>query len=309
MLIARDGTRTMLRRNVLIFHAGALGDFVLTWPLAIALGRLYPQSRIVYVTAASKGKLAEKVLGVDARDAETGWPALFAADASPDEAVSKALVGAHAIYDFVAGPASAWAANVARLAEGAEVTHLPGRPPAEYGKHVTDFLLDGLSARPAARTAVEQILRSVRERGVATRHTVGDAVVVHPGSGSTDKSWPLVNFVELARRLREKGRPVRFLLGEVERERWPASDVERLREFGDVVTPSDYVALHAALIGAAAFVGNDSGPTHLAGICGVPTIAIFRASDPNVWSPVGPRVTVVGSGDKAPGVEEVVGAL
>ena len=49
-----------LRRNVLIFHQAALGDFVVTWPLAVALGRLFPQSRVLYVTHASKGQLAER---------------------------------------------------------------------------------------------------------------------------------------------------------------------------------------------------------------------------------------------------------
>src|SRR5688500_10724765 len=65
--------RSMLRRNVLIFHAGALGDFVLSWPLALALGRLYPQSRVIYVTAGQKGALAERVLRVDSTDIESGW--------------------------------------------------------------------------------------------------------------------------------------------------------------------------------------------------------------------------------------------
>ena len=37
-------------RNILLFHAGALGDFVVTWPLALALARLHPQSRVFYVT-------------------------------------------------------------------------------------------------------------------------------------------------------------------------------------------------------------------------------------------------------------------
>ena len=54
-----------LRRNILLFHQGALGDFVLTWPIALALARIHPQSRVFYVTHAQKGKLAEKVLGVE----------------------------------------------------------------------------------------------------------------------------------------------------------------------------------------------------------------------------------------------------
>ena len=71
------------RRNVLIFHSGALGDFILTWPLALALGRLFPQSRIYYVTHGQKGALAEKVLRVESVDAEAGWHPLFAEAPSP----------------------------------------------------------------------------------------------------------------------------------------------------------------------------------------------------------------------------------
>ena len=77
------------RRNVLIFHAGALGDFVLTWPLALALGRVYPQSRVYYVTHGSKAALAEKVLRVEGSDIEGGWSALHSPDAALSPPVEK----------------------------------------------------------------------------------------------------------------------------------------------------------------------------------------------------------------------------
>jgi ADP-heptose:LPS heptosyltransferase len=68
----------VLRRNVLILHHGALGDFVLTWPLILALGRIHPQSRIIVVTHASKGALAEAALHVESADIEQGWHVVFA---------------------------------------------------------------------------------------------------------------------------------------------------------------------------------------------------------------------------------------
>jgi ADP-heptose:LPS heptosyltransferase len=47
---------------------------------------------------------------------------------------------------------------------------------------------------------------------------------------------------------------------------------------------------------AALVVGNDTGPTHLAAMCGCPTIALFSgASDPVKSAPVGPKVTVIQS--------------
>jgi ADP-heptose:LPS heptosyltransferase len=51
--------------------------------------------------------------------------------------------------------------------------------------------------------------------------------------------------------------------------------------------------LGATLARAAAYVGNDSGVTHLAAAWGAPTVALFGPTDPAVWSPVGPRVTIV----------------
>jgi ADP-heptose:LPS heptosyltransferase len=281
------------RRNVLIFHNAALGDFVLTWPLAIALGRLHPQSRIMYVTAGSKGKLAERVLGVDSLDVEAGWSTLFSDGADVPATVSASLARAHAIYDLAAGAGTAWAANVARLAPEAEVTHLAPRPPDDYPRHATAYLTDQLASRPAVASAVEQILRWVADRGVANRRTNGDAVVIHPGSGSPAKNWPLERFVELAARLTAGGRAVRIILGEVERERWPRADVARLEGAGEVVAPGNYLGLLDAVNGAQAFVGNDSGPTHLAGIVGVPTVGVYLAHKVATWRPLGPRVTVV----------------
>ena len=54
-------------------------------------------------------------------------------------------------------------------------------------------------------------------------------------------------------------------------------------------------ALASLLRRCAAYLGNDSGVTHLAALAGVPTVALFGPSDPARWSPLGPRVTVLRS--------------
>jgi ADP-heptose:LPS heptosyltransferase len=51
----------------------------------------------------------------------------------------------------------------------------------------------------------------------------------------------------------------------------------------------------AILQQARAFLGNDSGLSHLAGLLGVPTLALFGPTDPVHWSPLGPRVRVLRS--------------
>ena len=284
-------------RNILLFHAGALGDFVVTWPLALALARLYPQSRVFYVTQRSKGALAERVLRVESVDNEAGWHALFANDAvTLPEPQAKLLSGAHSVVSFVSSGTDAWAANVRRLAPAAELMPLTVRPPADFEGHVTDHLLAQLSPWPAAQAEMAQVLRSVAARGVSARAPgPGGPVVVHPGSGAAHKCWPAERFLALIDRLRRSGRDVRVLLGEVELEKWDRATIDRFTSSAAPARPATYVELHDELTRAAAFVGNDTGPTHLAGIIGVPTVALFGPSNPTHWRPLGPNVQVLHS--------------
>ena len=41
------------------------------------------------------------------------------------------------------------------------------------------------------------------------------------------------------------------------------------------------------------FIGNDSGPSHLAAAVGTPTVAIFGPTDPRTWGPVGENVRII----------------
>src|SRR5262249_55624769 len=52
--------------------------------------------------------------------------------------------------------------------------------------------------------------------------------------------------------------------------------------------------LAAVLARASAYVGNDSGVTHLAAAWGAPTLALFGPTLPGVWAPLG-RVRVLRS--------------
>ena len=300
-----------MRRNVLIFHAGALGDFVLTWPLAMALGRLHPQSRIIYVVSAGKGALAEKALGVEWTDGEAGWHRLYESDAAAPPG-AKMLAESHSIYTFVAAsgaaandassPGDVWMNNIRRWAPGAKVVALEARPPDGYGGLWGEFLIDQLASMPAMAESVRQMMVAVNQRGVRSgqcgpsneARATGD-VVIHGGAGSPRKCWPVERYIELARRIKDQlGRSVRFVIGEVEQETWNRTKIESLATAGSIVGPATYVELMTTLSKAAGYVGNDSGPTHLAGIIGVATVALFGPTDAAVWRPLGPRVECIG---------------
>lgn len=286
----------LLRRNILLFHQGALGDFVLTWPVALALARIHPQSRVFYVTQQQKGRLAERALGVEWADGEVGWHGLFGDGAALPDGPARLLAGAHSIASFMAAPDGAWMTNVRAAAPDANVLTINPTPPDDFTGHVSEFQLGQLKPWPAAHAAAEQILRSVAARGVTAKRSADPRdVLVHPGSGSPRKNWPAERYAELVRRLRDAGQSVRIVVGEVEQERWPDSVRDQFESLASVVRPQTYVELMDALLNARAFVGNDSGPGHLAGILGVPTLTLFGPTDPERWKPLGPSVRALRS--------------
>ena len=246
-------------------------------PSPLQQGAFILQSRIIYVTHSQKGALAEKVLRLDSADADSGWHSLFAPDAKLTERPSKLLTGAHAIYSFLS-PTPAWTANVRRLNPSAKLVALQSPTSQPFTGHATEWIVEQLKDHPIERAATEQILRSIADRGIGFNRAGGSDVVIHPGSGSPAKSWPLENFISLAQRLNQSGRKVRFIIGEVEQERWSSKEFNAISAVADLRRPQTYLDLLNELSTAAVFIGNDSGPGHLAGIIGTPTLSIFGST-------------------------------
>jgi ADP-heptose:LPS heptosyltransferase len=62
---------------------------------------------------------------------------------------------------------------------------------------------------------------------------------------------------------------------------------------------------------AAVFIGNDSGPAHVAAAFGVPSIVLFSTSNPAIWGPwrTESEIIVARDGLKGVSVSRVVAAL
>ena len=112
-------------------------------------------------------------------------------------------------------------------------------------------------------------------------------VVLHPFSGWEPRSWPLQSYAELAEAIpRELDMDVTLVYAPGERsatgpllERFDRS--ESVRFF----TSADLLRVGGVIQGAAAFVGNDSGPLHLAAALGVPVIGLYGAAPPALTAP------------------------
>jgi Glycosyltransferase family 9 (heptosyltransferase)/Macrocin-O-methyltransferase (TylF) len=112
-------------------------------------------------------------------------------------------------------------------------------------------------------------------------------VVLAPFTNYSDREWPLPHWFELER----------LLLGAGYRAVVLDANPERIAPFAGVkLAGQSAERVAGVLANAAAFVGNDSGMTHLAGILGTSTIALCGTTTgakifgayPSVWSIDGP---------------------
>ena len=109
--------------------------------------------------------------------------------------------------------------------------------------------------------------------------------VLRPGAGDVSKRWPVENFAAIAHWLRERYALTPVVnLGPGDEE--IAAEVrERLAPLSVIVDSLDLRQLMALLGGASLFVGNDTGPTHIAAALQKRCVAIFGTSDSAAWSP------------------------
>jgi ADP-heptose:LPS heptosyltransferase len=110
-----------------------------------------------------------------------------------------------------------------------------------------------------------------------------ETVLMHSGAGQPVRVWPLENYRRLAARLRGNKIPVQIACDPDQRGWWLQAGES------NVATPATVTELVALTDRAGAFIGNDSGPGHLAAFCGVPTFTIFGPQLPEWFAPLHPQ--------------------
>jgi len=108
-------------------------------------------------------------------------------------------------------------------------------------------------------------------------------ILIHTGAGQQVRVWPLDFYKKLAGHLRSKDFRVQIACDADQRDWWLRGG-ERT-----VATPSTVAELIELTDRAAALIGNDSGPGHLAAFCGVPTFTIFGPQLPEWFAPLHPQ--------------------
>jgi heptosyltransferase III len=245
---------------VLVLRPGALGDTLLAVPALRALRRGFgPLTLAAHPSAARLlAAVGEVARGLAFDDPALGW--LFTGGDVPDEC----FVGWMGASEL-----SPEASRRARLLA-------PSRPDGD--EHSARYLLRTLT--PLG------IDLAWDDRPLNVAASFSDEVLVHPGSGSAAKNWPPARFAEVIAAL---GSPVRLIVGEADTAAATAVEAALGYSLPRLEHPP-LADLAARLAGCRAYLGNDSGVSHLAGLCGARTAALFGPTSPTVWRPIGPDV-------------------
>jgi ADP-heptose:LPS heptosyltransferase len=128
--------------------------------------------------------------------------------------------------------------------------------------------------------------------------------VIHPLASAPDKTWPAERFVAVAAHLRTKLgiEPVFIGAG--------GEDLTPFVRFRTIVGGS-LSKIKNMIANASLFLGNDSGPAHMAAAFGVPVAVVFGASSIDIWRPWKTRSVVLSSTDGIAGTStaEMIGAI
>ena len=272
-------------QDIFVYRPGAIGDTLLTLPALAALRWRFPGCRVTFA----------------------GNPACL-----PLLPVDQALASDDPrLLGLFEEPPRTWRPFDYHVIFAAEPRGLlPGlrrsaREAASHSQHVADWLVDAIDptfldreprlalAAPAGRLAAGEAPRTEDASQTLFSETAagvdsGKRLVLHVGAGSAAKCWPAECFARLAVAL---GMPLAVVRGPAD---GPAVDrfLEQLPGHlpgAEVWSGLTLVELAARLGGAALFVGNDSGITHLAAALGVPSLALHIASDPAIWGIRGAR--------------------
>ena len=289
--------------RILVIKPCCLGDVLMTTPVLAALRARFPRADIDYA------------VGRHAAPAITGHPEVRRlVDAGPGAGRGvRNLLGLlrrmrAGRYDlclvlersplFTILP---WLAGIparAGIDSGGRGFALNTRVPWDESLHEADLYLSvaaalgcpieghGLRFEPGP-DAVAQVERMWVEQGLH-----GPLVAIAPGGGTNpgmdlpEKRWLPERFAAVADRLHaEHGATIAVLGGPLDRAACEAMRAAMRAPSLDLCGSAPFAERGALLLRCALYVGNDSGPTHLAVAVGCPTVAIFGPTDVGLYGP------------------------
>lgn len=268
-------------KKILVLRGGALGDFIVTLPILARLREAWPGAEITLVgnaTAAALGRDAGLIDHVESQHAAR-WAALYGAAPLPED-FAHALAAFDLVLNYWPDPDGELCRRFPRHRgqQFRSTAAMPEIAPAA-AHYVTPLCSFGVQPGPLWHS-------------LGTPASDARTIAIHPGSGSRAKNWPLSRWTELCVWLTQELRAELLVVtGEADE-----TAARALKNFGAHAHALPLAQLVERFRHCRLFLGHDSGISHLAAACTVPSILLFGPTDPAVWAPPAPHVTVIQSG-------------
>ena len=286
--------------KILVIRGGAIGDFILTLPVFTALRSHLPQASLHVLGYANiaqlavAGGLVDEVRPIESR-ALAGF---FARNGTLTQELQDYFASFAVIISFLYDPDEFFQSNVARCSKAQFIVG-PHRPDDRAGIHASEVFL-----KPLERLAVFNADPVSRLTLAHRPSPIASSLALHPGSGSERKNWPEQKWAELLERL-VAASDARLLLvgGEAEGDRLERLASRLPPHRVEVARNLPLTELSRRLMACAAFVGHDSGITHLAAALGIPGMALWGETVREVWAPRNPNLEILAHESGLAGLE------
>ncbi len=298
-------------KKILAVRVDHLGDVLMTRPALQTLRSIYPAAEIHLLTSAEAVRLlghdpcADRLIAF-----EYNW---FSRGAKPDAIFKSARAmrsclqetGYDLAVDFRGDLRTILLLALARIPfrAGYGITGggflLHRCPEYPWTLHQADAnirLLEALSPGAAGQAVTPPKIPVSKERTDFFKNLLSQTsqgrptVIIHAGAGYGLKKWPDKNFSDLISRFQKEAHIT--LIGTSEEKK--DSLIPQSSGILDLRGKTVLEDLPALFESAGLFIGNDSGPAHLAAAQGVAVISLFnKMNNPEIWKPRGNHVTVL----------------
>ena len=296
---------TMKSPRILIVRLSAVGDVILSVPVACALRRLYPEAHISWIVQKGAAPLLQNHPAIDElitipklnfKTPLTYFDALRQArQAKPDIAIDIQGLLKTALIAFRSGAKKR--IGFARSDfEGRECSNLFYNTivrPTE--QHVTLRGLELLRPLGLKELQVEYNFpefdedQAFAEKVRADSFHGGGYAIINVGAGWESKLWPSDRYGAVASHLFQKHGLKTLIVWGGKKEEAIANEVQRHSPEGSIIAPpTNLTQLRAILRGGAIFVGSDTGPMHLSAALGTPTVGLIGPMPSERVGPLGP---------------------
>jgi heptosyltransferase III len=282
--------------RILVIRGGAIGDFILTLPAIAALRQQFPEAHLEVlgyphiVQLALAGGLVDRAQSIEARS----LAGFFARGGELAEELVDYFSEFDIIVSYLYDPDKIFQTNVARCSV-AQFIAGPHRPDERIGLHAAKVYLQPLERLAIFDASHIPTLNLVPPRAnpnlVPNPHAT---LALHPGSGSEKKNWPEAKWAILIERLINSTHWNLLLVG-------GEAEGERLQRLCAALPPARVrvaqslpLAELARLLGnCAAFIGHDSGISHLAAALGLPGLVLWGETREEIWCPPSRKLVIL----------------